>query len=203
MRIALFVLVLVTAAMPLRAVEVGDTYEQVIAEKGQPVTRLQAGEMLVLNYREQQIKLKANKVVQVNSSLSTVPPAPAPKEAPGSWTTNYPGALAQAHKQDAKVFLYFTGSDWNGWCKRLDREILSTDQFMAYARQNLILVKIDFPRGIPQAEALKAQNAQLARQYKVTGFPTIIVLDRMGKQVGALGFQEGGPGPFVEAIDKF
>ncbi|MFA6287373.1 MAG: thioredoxin family protein [Opitutaceae bacterium] len=202
MKIILLLAVFITGTLPLLAVKKGDTYEQVIAEKGAPVSKLQAGETLILSYPDQRIKLKANIVVDVNSKLPAVTRAEpdAAAQAAGGWTTNYAGALAQARQQNTKVFLFFTGSDWCGWCKRLDKEILSTGAFQSYAAKNLILVKLDFPRGIPQSDMLKAQNEQLSQKYQVGGFPTVIVLDAQGKEVGKLGYQEGGPGPFIDAL---
>jgi len=61
-------------------------------------------------------------------------------------------------------------------------------------------VKLDFPRGIAQSDALKAQNDRLAGKYQIQGYPTVIVLDSQGKQVGQLGYQEGCPGPFIDAL---
>lgn len=209
MKITSLLTLLLVAPLSLTAVQIGDTYDQVIAEKGAPAAKLQAGETQVLNYPDQRIKLKANKVVEVNSKLPDVTVAPSepvapkgPRIAPGVWTTDYASALRQARQEDSKVFLFFTGSDWCGWCKRLDREILVTDKFKAYAGKNLVLVKLDFPHGIPQDDSLKAQNEQLARQYQVSGFPTVIVLNSKGKQVGRMGYQPGGPGGFIDALKK-
>jgi len=98
------------------------------------------------------------------------------------------------------VFLFFTGSDWCGWCKRLEEEILTTSEFKNYAKEKLILVKLDFPRQIEQSEALQNQNRTLAGQYGIKGYPTVIVLDPAGRAVKQLGYQEGGPGPFVSAL---
>lgn len=116
------------------------------------------------------------------------------------WTTDYKAALEQAKAEDRQVFLFFTGSDWCGWCKRLNREILSTPQFNKFADDKLVLVELDFPRSKAQAAAVKAQNAELAQRFKIRGYPTIIVLDSAGKKVGQLGYQRGGPAPFIEAI---
>jgi protein disulfide-isomerase len=184
------------------AVEIGHTYDQVIAEKGNPATRLEMGETLVLNYPDQRIKLNAKRVVEVKATVAEpAPAAPAtPRIAPGTWTTNYQAALAQARQQDARVFLFFTGSDWCGWCKRLEAEVLSTPRFKAYAAKNLILVKLDFPRGVPQTDVVKAQNEALAEKFQVRGFPTVVVLNSKGDPVGRLGYQPGGPAPFVEAL---
>lgn len=207
MKIVLTLSLLTALVLPLEAVEIGDSYEKVIAEKGAPTAKLQAGETLVLNYGDQRIKLKSGKVVEVNSKLPAVavaePSTPAaPGIGAGVWTTNYPAALAQARGNGGKVFLFFTGSDWCGWCKRLDREILSTSQFKTYAGQNLILVKLDFPHDIPQSDSEKAQNEQLSQRFKVEGFPTVVVVNGQGKELGRLGYQEGGPGPFIEALKK-
>lgn len=118
------------------------------------------------------------------------------------WTTDYKAALEQAKADDRRVFLFFTGSDWCGWCKRLNREILSTPEFNKFADDKLVLVELDFPRSKAQTAAVKAQNAELAQRFKIRGYPTIIVLDRSGKKVGQLGYQRGGPAPFVEAIGE-
>lgn len=56
---------LTVLSLPLSAVEVGDSYEKVITEKGVPTAKLQAGETMVLNYADLRIKLKAGKVVEV------------------------------------------------------------------------------------------------------------------------------------------
>lgn len=209
MKILRVLLVSAVAYLPLRAVEVGATYEQVIAEKGAPAAKLQAGDVQILNYPDQRIKLKGNKVVEVNAKLPDVDVAPAeapaprtPAIAPGTWTTDYPAALKQARQQKTKILLFFTGSDWCGWCKRLDAEVLTTSKFKSYAGKNLILVKLDFPQGIPQSTSLKAQNQSLAQHHKVTGFPTIVVVDGAGKTLGRLSYQPGGPGPFIDALEK-
>ena len=121
---------------------------------------------------------------------------------PAGWTTDYKAALEQSKADGRKVFLFFTGSDWCSWCKRLNREILSTADFKKFAGGKLILVELDFPRAKGQPAALKSQNAKLAQQFKIEGYPTVVVLDSSGKKIGELGYQEGGPGPFIEAISK-
>ena len=118
------------------------------------------------------------------------------------WTTDYKAALEQAKADDRRVFLFFTGSDWCSWCKRLNKEILSTPEFQKFAGDKLVLVELDFPKSKSQPGAVKSQNAKLAQQFKIEGYPTVIVLDSTGKKVGELGYQQGGPGPFIEAIGK-
>ncbi len=118
------------------------------------------------------------------------------------WSTDYKAALVQAKAENRHVLLFFTGSDWCSWCKRLQKEVLRTPEFNKYAGEKLILVELDFPHAVPQSRAVKVQNEKLADRFKIEVYPTVIVLDSSGKKVGQLGYQEGGPGPFVDALSK-
>jgi hypothetical protein len=64
------------------------------------------------------------------------------------------------------------------------------------------LVEADFPRGIRQPVAIKRQNASLQRMFNIDGFPTVVVLNGDGQEVGRLGYQQGGPDPFIKALKK-
>ncbi|PYJ00483.1 MAG: hypothetical protein DME25_20590 [Verrucomicrobia bacterium] len=87
----------------------------------------------------------------------------------------------------------FTGSDWCGWCKRLDKEVFSTKEFGDFAKDNLALVEIDFPSRKAQSDSLKKANDALKNQYRVQGFPTIVVLNGEGKELWRqVGYLEGG-----------
>ena len=206
MKKSFLVLVVAMLGTPAVAVEVGQTYEQVVAELGAPPSKLEMGDTLVLSYPETSVKLRAGRVIAVKavsakSAVSTTLTTPAIE--PGRWTTDYPGAMALAKKENRKVLLFFTGSDWCGWCKQLDAEILSKSEFTDYAREKLVLVKLDFPRGIAQSEQVKAQNRYLQEKHRIGGYPTIVVLNQAGSTIGQLGYQEGGPKPFVKALKAF
>lgn len=119
-----------------------------------------------------------------------------------AWMTDFSAARARAKADNKLLVMDFTGSDWCGWCKRLKAEVWSKPQFQDYAAKNLVLVELDFPRGIAQSDATKKQNAQLANEYGIEGFPTVIVLNAAGKKVGELGYMEGGPEAFIAALEK-
>jgi protein disulfide-isomerase len=118
------------------------------------------------------------------------------------WLTNYESAARQAAAEKKLLLLDFTGSDWCSWCIRLDREVFSQAEFLAYAKDHLVLVKLDFPRQKPQTEAEKQQNERLSEKYKIEGFPTIIVLDPKGEKVGELGYEEGGAKAWLASLEK-
>jgi len=119
-----------------------------------------------------------------------------------NWLIDFDAAKSKAKTDNKLVLLDFTGSDWCGWCKRLDAEVFSKPQFQEYAAKNLVLVELDFPRSKQQSDAVKKQNMQLAGEYGIEGFPTVIVLNAAGKKVGELGYMPGGPDAFIAALEK-
>jgi thioredoxin-related protein len=120
-----------------------------------------------------------------------------------NWLTDYAAAKAKAKSDNKFVLLDFTGSDWCGYCKRMQAEVFSKPQFQEYAAKNLILVELDFPRSKPQSDAVKTQNMKLANEYGIEGFPTLIVLSPEGKRVANFfGYMEGGPEAFIAAVEK-
>ena len=133
------------------------------------------------------------------------PRSPAVAHAPdSSWSADFPQALAQAKADGKMVLLDFTGSDWCGWCIKFDHDVLSTAQFTAYARNKLELVLVDFPRAKPQSNALKQANRELAKRYNVNGFPTFVLVDYAGNELGRqVGYGKGDPGIFISELEKF
>jgi thioredoxin-related protein len=124
------------------------------------------------------------------------------------WLNDYKKAQEEAKAKNKFVLLDFTGSDWCYWCKVFDKEIFSQQQFKDYASENLVLMEIDFPwPGSPRAQGqppeLKKQNEELAQQYQVSGFPTIIVLNADGQKVWQFeGFFSAGTAAFIAELEK-
>ena len=113
-------------------------------------------------------------------------------------------AQAKAKAENKLVLIDFTGSDWCGWCIKLDKEVFSTPEFKEYAEKNLVLVEMDFPPKKPQSAELKKANAELKTKYNVKGYPTIVVLDKDGKEIGRQpGYAEGGPKAFIARLEGF
>jgi thioredoxin-related protein len=122
--------------------------------------------------------------------------------AESGWLTDYKKAQQEAKANNKLVLLDFTGSDWCGWCIKLNKEVFSKPEFKDYANKNLVLVEVDFPRAKSQSSDIKKQNEELAQQYQIEGFPTIMVLDGDGKKVGLLGYMPGGPTAFIAELEK-
>lgn len=118
------------------------------------------------------------------------------------WDDDYEKSLAKGKTESKMVLLDFTGSDWCGWCIKLDKEVFSQKAFKDYAKDNLVLVELDFPQSKSQTKKLKEQNEKLSKEYNVQGYPTIIVLDSEGTKLGQLGYLEGGPDAFIAELNK-
>ena len=118
------------------------------------------------------------------------------------WMTDFAKAQAKAKTDNKLVVMDFTGSDWCPWCIKLEKEILNTSDFEAFAKKSLVLVYVDFPRHKQLSAEQKKTNEALSKKYSVEGFPTVIVLDKNGKKVSELGYQEGGPKPFIAKLEK-
>ena len=126
--------------------------------------------------------------------------ASAPDES--NWLSDFKKAQAEAKAGHKLLLVNFTGSDWCIWCKKLQAEVFAQPEFQQYAKENLVLVTVDFPRRKPLPEEVQKQNEQLAQRYDVGGFPTIVVLNDRGQQIAELGYMEGGASAFVNELKK-
>ena len=107
----------------------------------------------------------------------------------GKWTMDFDAAIELAKKQNLSVFLNFTGSDWCGWCKLMERNVFNQEKWNTFAIGNLALVTIDFPQdpAIVPSE-FKERNLRLQQQFGVMGYPTYVLLDSDGeRELGRLG----------------
>ena len=119
------------------------------------------------------------------------------------WETDFEKASATAKAEGKYILIDFSGSDWCGWCVKLDKEVFSMNAFKDYAKENLVLVLADFPRNkSKQSAAVQKQNKALAKKFGIRGFPTVYILDPNGKPIDKTGYQAGGPEAYVEYIKK-
>jgi len=118
------------------------------------------------------------------------------------WHTNLEKAMEIAKAENKPVFLQFIGSDWCKWCIRLNEEVLFTKDFAAWAKDNIVLVNLDFPRTIPQTDEVKMYNRGLMNKYGIQGFPTVLLLDNTGNVVLQTGYQPGGPSTYIAHIKE-
>jgi thioredoxin-related protein len=124
-------------------------------------------------------------------------------KADSGWLTNHKEALEMAAKENRPILVDFTGSDWCGWCVKLQKDIFTKSEWQDFAKDNVVLLELDFPNGKPQSDELKAQNAALQKKFGVNGFPTLVLLDSKGKEIARNeGYLQGGPQALISWIQK-
>lgn len=149
-----------------------------------------------------------NNIFFIFCSLLSVCSCRLQANAPGTraaiqWQTNYEQAVQQSKATNRPLVLFFTGSDWCGWCNKLDDEALETMEFAEATANKFIFVKLDFPLYSNQDPQLKAQNKELQQKFDIRSFPTVLVVDpKQNQQIGVTGYRPGGGKLFAEHLLK-
>ncbi len=118
------------------------------------------------------------------------------------WETDYAKAVEQAQEEGKFLLLDFSGSDWCGWCIKLEDEVFSEREFKSFAEENLVCVLLDFPRRKKLSKEETAQNAELAKKHKISGYPTVLLLTPDEKLVTRTGYRKGGPEAYVGFLES-
>lgn len=90
------------------------------------------------------------------------------------WHEDIESAKKESLKTGKPLMLFFTGSDWCGWCIKLQKEVFKEEEFAKWANENVVLVDLDFPRRKEQDPTIKSQNLKLQQQFNIMGFPTVV-----------------------------
>lgn len=101
----------------------------------------------------------------------------------GAWTSDFEAAKKTSLEKGLPMMLDFTGSDWCGWCKLMDRKVFAEKAWDDWAKTNVVCVTIDFPRDESKiTPKIKRQNESLAERFGIRGFPTFVVLSAGGEK---------------------
>ena len=125
------------------------------------------------------------------------------------WHTDVDKAINLSVQSGKPLFFFFTGSDWCGWCIKLQKEVFFLPEFKKWATKNVILVELDFPRRTPISDDLKKQNRELANMFGVRGYPSVWLVTPTisdGKvnfnKLGSQGYVRGGPSAWIAGANK-
>lgn len=119
------------------------------------------------------------------------------------WLTDAEAARELSAVTGKPVLMNFTGSDWCGWCIKLEREVFTRPEFASFAEEELILLKLDFPRRKAIAPELAARNEALSQKYDIKGFPTILLMGPGDQLLARTGYQPGGAERYVEHLRDY
>jgi protein disulfide-isomerase len=125
------------------------------------------------------------------------------RAAEAEWLTDFSKAQSKAQADKKMILMEFTGSDWCPPCKALHKNVMTSDEFVNFAKDNLVLVLVDFPRQAKQTEEQKKANKALAKKWEVKGYPTVIVLDSEGNELDKkVGYGGGSAKDFVKKLQE-
>jgi thioredoxin-related protein len=118
------------------------------------------------------------------------------------WFTDYEQARAKAVKENKDLLINFSGSDWCGFCIRLEKDVFSQPAFAQEAEKYFVFMLVDFPNDTSgQSPELRKQNELLARIYRFRGyFPTIYLTGPDGRPYAEAEYKEGGPQVYLDYL---
>ena len=126
-----------------------------------------------------------------------------------TWQTDLNKAIEFSKKTKKPLLLFFTGSDWCGWCMRLQKEVFKTPEFEKWAKDNVVLVELDYPKRTPQPAEIQKQNMELQQTFAVQGYPTVWFVNATRKEgkinlekLGSTGYVAGGPSAWLASADQ-
>lgn len=161
----------------------------------------------VLQLQAQTVK-KAKKAKKAVATETTKELVADEQYKPLVWHTDMNKAVALSNSSKKPMLLFFTGSDWCGWCIRLQNEVLKTPEFATWAKKNVVLVELDYPRRTPQTPEIQKQNAELQQGFQIQGFPTIYFVNAENKDgkvnfvpIDKTGYVAGGPAAWLAVAD--
>jgi thioredoxin-related protein len=94
---------------------------------------------------------------------------------------SFDAAKKLAAKEKKQIMIDFY-TEWCGWCKVLDRNTYSNEKVGSIADAKFISIKID---------AEKGEGIALAKQYQISGYPTIMFFSADGKEIDrVVGYQD-------------
>jgi protein disulfide-isomerase len=98
----------------------------------------------------------------------------------GKWITNYEAALKLAAETHRPILAVLTGSDWCPWCVKLEKEMFSTQKFKDWAKDNVVLLYLDFPQNKKLSKEQEKQNRELQEKWGKGGYPTLYLISEKG-----------------------
>jgi len=162
---------------------------------------LQTGYAQTNNFGAQAQQMQPGQPAEQAQQYQSAPQVPEMKGI--RWYTNFQQAANDARQSQKPMLLFFTGSDWCGWCKKIQQEVFSNSDFARSVGGDFIFVEIDFPMNKQLPPDLAQQNAQLKRQFGITGYPTVIILDSQQNIIAETGYRAGGGRAYADYLKQF
>jgi len=126
----------------------------------------------------------------------------APKRGP--WESSETTARQRAMREGKPLLIWFTDSQSSPMCKALSQELFSTNDFGSWATENLVRLRVDTVVSKEDMQDMNSEeamtyrinvqeyNARLKKQYKIMGYPSLVMVSPNGEVVGRYrGYKRG------------
>lgn len=120
------------------------------------------------------------------------------------WAESYRSAKSQAIKENKKILIFFSGSDWCDAGRILSRDVFRTKAFQELAAQKYVLYNADFPKYTRLGQEQEDRNKRLASRYGIHRFPAVVVVEpRFGSMlVKHVGMTRATPKQLLDKLSQ-
>ena len=145
-----------------------------------------------------------------NSARSATLEAPTTPDrwtrAPNDWFCDFDDAMEKAKVNGKAVAVFFHSSD-NDNSRKFKTERMENTKFKNKMRDRLLIVYLDYPENADTRKDKRNRdqvqhNRRIADQFHVSTYPTVIVLDSSGKEIGRLDSNTNSITTFVDKADR-
>jgi len=119
-----------------------------------------------------------------------------------NWLDNFANAKAESKKTGKPILMLFTGSDWCGYCIKMEKDAFSKPDFQKFIQSKFVMFKADFPNRIKLQPGVVTQNNELQKKYKVAGYPTVLITNAEGRVLAKTGFLRGNEKTYKAEYEK-
>jgi len=131
----------------------------------------------------------------------------------GPWEQSETIAKHRAAREGKPLLIWFTDSARSPMCKALQEELFSTPDFEKWADEKLVRLRVDahaqvddpdLSLGDKESRLVDVKNyvARMKKQYKVLGYPALILLNPSGEVIGRYRGYKRGDGDYTWGLIK-
>ena len=146
-----------------------------------------------------------------NSARSATLEAPTTPDrwtrAPNGWFCDFDDAMEKAQQSGKAVAVFFHSSD-NDNSRKFKTERMENVKFKNKMRDRLLVVYMDYPNNADTSKDKRNReqvqhNTRIAEKFHVSNYPTVIILDASGSELGRLDVNTNSTvSTFVEKADR-
>ncbi|CAN5456001.1 hypothetical protein BH23VER1_BH23VER1_00290 [soil metagenome] len=119
------------------------------------------------------------------------------------WEKNPRVARQKAMAEGKFLLLAFVGMEWNPISRKLNEEVFGSPAFSAFAKDDLVLCYLNFPRSFPSdQENVQAAYESFKNYCGVKGMPSVALFDPDGERFETIrGYRTGRPKTYYLDIE--